>query len=128
MDNNFYNKRLKNFARSHRKDSTKMEIRLWCELLRNGQMGGYQFLRQRAIGNFIADFVCMVLKLIIEVDGISHDTKSAEEKDVWRQQELEKMGFKVMRFGDEAVKRQLPDVAESIYGWILDWEEKNKII
>ena len=50
MRNNHYNKNLKSFAREHRNFSTKAEIRLWCELLRNKQMMGYPFLRQSGSG------------------------------------------------------------------------------
>ncbi|RZK00229.1 MAG: DUF559 domain-containing protein [Flavobacterium sp.] len=64
-NNNFYNKKLKPLAKTHRNDSTKAEVRLWCELLRAKQLG-YSFLRQRSIGNFIVDFFCKDLKLIIE--------------------------------------------------------------
>jgi very-short-patch-repair endonuclease len=67
--------KLKPFASEHRNDSTKAEIRLWCELLRNGQMNGHRFLRQRPIDKYIADFICRKVKLIIEVDGYSHQFK-----------------------------------------------------
>lgn len=70
--NCYYNKNLKELARKLRKDSTKAEIRLWQELLQNKQMYGYAFLRQRPVMNFIADFMCKELMLIIEVDGYTH--------------------------------------------------------
>ena len=66
MDNNNYNKNLKQFARNHRKDGTKAEIKLWCEVLRSKQMMGYPFLRQRPIANYIADFFSKDLNLVIE--------------------------------------------------------------
>jgi very-short-patch-repair endonuclease len=119
-DNHYYNPRLKKFARNLRKHSTKAEIRLWSKLLRAGNMGGYSFLRQRPIGNYIADFMCKELKLIIEVDGFSHDFKDAAEKDLLRQQHLEALGFTVLRFSDQAVMEFLPDVNEIIMGWILE--------
>ena len=123
MENNFhYNRTLKPYARNHRKASTKAEIRLWCELLRGNQMGGYRFLRQRPVSKYIADFMCKELNLIIEVDGFSHDFAEAEEYDARRQRELEALGFTVLRFSDQAVMECLPDVAEAIYGWILEFE------
>lgn len=123
MENNLhYNRLLKPFARKLRKDSTKTEIRLWCELLSSSQMGGYRFLRQRPVSKYIADFMCKELCLIIEVDGFSHDFEEAEEHDIRRQQEMEALGFTVMRCSDQAVMECLPDVAESIYGWILEYE------
>ena len=129
MENNHhYNPHLKKFARDLRKNSTKAEIRLWCQLLRAANMAGYSFLRQRPIGNYIADFMCKELKLIIEVDGFSHDFKDAAEKDVVRQQYLESLGFTVLRFSDQAVMDFLPDVNEIFYGWILEHggEKKGK--
>lgn len=126
MENNFhYNRTLKPYAREHRNASTKAEIRLWCELLRSNQMGGYRFLRQRPVARYIADFLCKELNLIIEVDGRSHDFAEAEEKDAIRQRELEALGFTVLRFSDQAVMECLPDVAESLYGWILEFERVN---
>jgi very-short-patch-repair endonuclease len=62
-----YNKHLKGYAREHRNDSTQAEIRMWTELLRNKQMLGYSFLRQRPIDSYIADFFCKQLKLVIDV-------------------------------------------------------------
>jgi len=117
MPNNHYNKSLKPFARALRKDSTKAEIRLWCELLSKGKLG-YTFLRQRPINNYIADFMCRDLKLIIEVDGYSHKFKTKE--DITRDQELEALGFTTIRCSDEDVMKDLPNVQRSIEGWISD--------
>ena len=90
-ENNFYNKNLKPLARNLRNDSTKAEIRLWCELLSGKRMLGYGFRRQRPVGNYIADFMCKELKLIIEVDGYSHQFKT--EADRKRDAELNALGF-----------------------------------
>ena len=119
-DNHHYNPNLKAYARTLRKESTKAEIRLWCELLKGRNMGGYQFLRQRPVGNYIADFMCKELNLIIEVDGFTHDFKDAAEKDLIRQRNLETMGFTVLRFSDQAVMQYLTAVNEIITGWILE--------
>jgi very-short-patch-repair endonuclease len=77
FNNNFcsYNIRLQPFAIKLRKDKTKAEACLWKYVLRAGQMKGYQFRRQRPVVDFIADFMCKELRLIIEVDGITHDNK-----------------------------------------------------
>ncbi|HLR76969.1 MAG TPA: endonuclease domain-containing protein [Balneolaceae bacterium] len=106
-DHKGYNKKLKELARKLRNNSTPAEIRLWSELLRGRKMKGYQFLRQRAILNYIADFMCKELELIIEVDGNTHEQKEQWENDKVRQQELEVMGFTVLRFTDEQVMNQL---------------------
>ena len=113
--NNHYNKRLKAFASDLRSASTKAEIRLWCEVLSKGKIG-YSFLRQRPIGPFIADFMCKELKLIIEVDGYSHNFKT--EEDLERDTVLAALGFTTLRFTDEEVMRDLPNLERSIIAWI----------
>ena len=122
MNNNNYNKTLKPFARENRNVSTKAEIRLWCELLRNKKMLGSQFLRQRPIGNYIADFMCKELNLIIEVDGYSHQFKY--EEDIQRDSELNEMGFDVLRFTDDEIKNHITNVERAI----IEFIENKKII
>ena len=76
-----YNKNLKPLARELRKHGTKGEAMLWKEALKAKQMMGYQFNRQFPIGNYIVDFISRKLKLIIEVDGSSHDYKGIEDRE-----------------------------------------------
>lgn len=83
-------------------------------------MLGYQFLRQRPIGNYIADFMCKELNLIIEVDGYSHQFKYKE--DIHRDLELNKMGFHVLRFTDDEIKNHIANVERTI----VDFIETNK--
>jgi len=117
--NNYgYNKDLKKFARKLRRNSTQAEIRLWTELLRARKMKGFQFLRQRPVLNYIADFLCKDLMLIIEVDGITHDDEQQWREDLERQGELEEFGFTVLRFSDEEVMNDIDYVAQAITGWI----------
>ena len=66
-----YNKNLQSFANINRKNMTKAEACLWKFVLGGRQMMGYQFRRQRPVLNYIADFMCKELNLIIEVDGIT---------------------------------------------------------
>ncbi len=113
-----YNKKLKELARQLRKNSTKAEIRLWSELLRGRKMLGYQFLRQRPVLNYIADFMCKELLLIIEVDGITHHSEKQWYKDKERQKELENFGFTILRFADDKVMDDLENVAIVIEIWI----------
>ncbi|HLR31133.1 MAG TPA: oxygen-dependent coproporphyrinogen oxidase, partial [Fodinibius sp.] len=119
-----YNKKLKELARQLRNNSTKAEVRLWCELLRGGKMKGYKFLRQRPVLNFIADFMCKRLKLIIEVDGRTHHNEKQWFKDIDRQKELEDYGFTILRFTDEEVMNDLRNVSREIEGWI-DYRENH---
>jgi very-short-patch-repair endonuclease len=76
----FYNKGLQRFARQNRTYGTKAEASLWKFILK-GKKLGYQFNRQRPILNYIADFMCVRLKLIIEVDGITHNSELAIKND-----------------------------------------------
>ncbi|MCC6684110.1 MAG: endonuclease domain-containing protein [Bacteroidia bacterium] len=113
-----YNKKLKPFATQNRKESTKAEIRLWCELLRNKQMMGHNFLRQRPIENYIADFFCKKLKLIIECDGYSHQLDEVAERDEQRTKRLTELGYHVIRFSDNEVMNNIENVKRTIEGWI----------
>jgi very-short-patch-repair endonuclease len=81
-------------------------------------MKGYQFLRQRPVLNYIADFMCKELELIIEVDGSSHEFVQQWYKDKARQKELEDYGFSFLRFTDEEIFNDLRNVASVIEHWI----------
>ncbi len=116
-----YNKNLQPLARNLRNDSTKAEIRLWCELLSGKRLGGHGFRRQRPVGSYIADFMCPELKLIIEVDGYSHQFKS--EEDIKRDEALGNLGYTVIRFSDAEVRNDLPNVQRTLEVWI---EENGK--
>ncbi|MGD0709655.1 MAG: DUF559 domain-containing protein [Bacteroidales bacterium] len=126
MHSNFhYNKDLKLNARELRNNSTKGEIRIWCELLRAGKMRGYHFLRQRPVGSFIADFMCKKLNLIIEIDGYSHSFK--HNKDIKRDEFLKQFGFVTLRFSEQQVKHNIDNVCMEIESYIDEFELKNNI-
>ncbi len=118
--NCYYNKNLKELARELRNNSTKAEVRLWKEVLRGRRVHGYRFLRQRPVLNFIADFMCKELMLIIEVDGITHNYEDQWKLDQDRQKKLEQAGFAVLRFSDEEVLQDLPNVERVIEHWVLN--------
>ena len=84
-------------------------------------MRGYAFLRQRPIGNYIADFFSKELKLVIEVDGITHEHKQQEDfaKDLF----LSEMGYKVLRFEDNDVLNHIDIVAQEIEDYIDQFEQ-----
>ncbi len=90
---------------------------MWCEVLSKGKTG-YGFLRQRPIGNYIADFMCKELKLIIEVDGYSHNFKTVEDQE--RDEVLSNLGFTVLRFTDEEVMKDLSNVERTIRAFVAD--------
>ena len=118
-ENNFYNKKIKPFANDNRKQMTKAEACLWKYALRN-KMLGVTFNRQRPVMNYIADFMCKDLKLIIEVDGFSHTFEEVIENDKIRQEHLEKNGFKVIRFLDNEVLTNIQQVRNKIFEVITE--------
>ena len=109
-NNNFYNKNLKNFARKNRKTMTKAESKIWNDLLRKNQCFGLRFLRQRPILDYIVDFMCPELKLIVEVDGYSHHFEEVFENDLIRQKAIENLGYKFLRFTDDDVMKDFDNV------------------
>ena len=121
-ENHHYNKHLQPYASKLRKRMTKAEACLWKYVLRASQLNGYAFRRQRPVLNYIADFMCMELMLIIEADGISHQWEGATEKDAVRQKHLEEAGFTVLRFDDREILNNIGSVRD----YLADWIEKNK--
>ena len=89
---------------------TKAEVCLWKYVLKAGSMKGFVFRRQRPVLDYIADFMCKELFLIIEVDGITHSYETVTKKDRKRQADLEQAGFTVIRFTDEEVLNSISSV------------------
>lgn len=112
-----YNKALKELARKLRKNMTVSEKLLWNEL-KGKKISGFDFDRQRPIDNYIVDFYCKDLMLVIEIDGIVHDNEEAEEKDKARQEKLESLDVRFLRFKDEDVKTDLSEVVRAITNWV----------
>ncbi|MEQ9092320.1 MAG: endonuclease domain-containing protein [Balneola sp.] len=110
-----YRKDLVEKARKLRKNSTPGEIELW-KLVKNKQVMGYQFRRQRPVKNYIVDFYCKELRLAIEIDGSSHDYKV--EYDQKRQEKLEELGITFLRFSEEYTKINPDYVVMEIESWI----------
>lgn len=117
-----YNKNLKLFSRNLRNNSTLGEVLLWREL-RAGFIKGYRFNRQKPLDNYIVDFYCKKLNLVIEVDGSSHYHEKARLQDEARQEILEGMGLEFLRFDDMDVKRNMAFVLGEIHHFIDDWEK-----
>lgn len=116
--NHSYNKNLQPFANKLRKEMTKAEACLWKYILKAKQLKGYQFRRQRSVLKYIADFMCMELMLIIEVDGITHHWEDTIMKDKRRQADLEAAGYTVLRFTDEEVLNNISSVHDFLENWI----------
>ena len=112
-----YNFSLKEYARENRNKANKAECCLWKFVLSAKRMKGYSFRRQRPVLNYIADFMCKELNLIIELDGIIHTWETTSVNDYYRQQDHERAGFIVLRFTNEEVITAI----DRVYGRI---EEK----
>ena len=94
-----------------RKDPTPAERKLWA-YLRGNKLKGVNFRRQHAIGNFIVDFVSVKKKLVIELDGSQHLEQA--EYDVERTKYLELQGYKVIRFWNNDVMKDINGVLRAI--------------
>ncbi|HUH51067.1 MAG TPA: endonuclease domain-containing protein [Flavobacterium sp.] len=117
-----YNPNLKEFARQLRNNSTKAEVILW-QKLKNKQMHGYDFHRQKPIDNYIIDFFCHELMLAIEVDGYSHQLEEVYDKDIIKTQKLNQLGISLLRFTDNEVLKDTFNVLLAIENFIADFEE-----
>ena len=112
-----YNPELLSRAKCMRKNPTAAEKMLWQEYLRTFQ---FRVLRQRPIDNFIVDFYCADLKLVIEIDGDSHFTEQGESYDEERTKILEDYGLRVIRFTNYEVINQFKLVCQQIQRFIKD--------
>jgi very-short-patch-repair endonuclease len=95
------------------------EVLLWNELKLN-QIWGFDFDRQRCIDNYIVDFYCKELILVIEIDGMSHNSEEAFLKDELRENRLRRFGITVIRFAESEVKYDMVNVIRVIEGAIID--------
>jgi very-short-patch-repair endonuclease len=98
-------------ARQLRKQATKAETILWNRS-RAGQFAGFKFRRQQPIDRFVVDFFCASCRLVIELDGLSHEDRA--EYDAKRQQYLEAQNLKVLRFHNDEVLHNIDGVFEKI--------------
>ena len=99
------------FARTLRTNATDAEILLWSRLRRR-QIGGHRFRRQHPIGGYVADFACVSQRLVIELDGGQHSER--RRRDEARTQDLEALGYRVLRFWNDDVFSDLDGVVERI--------------
>lgn len=99
-------------ARRLRKSMTPQEVKLWVHL-RTWRGRGYHFRRQSPREGYIVDFVCMRHRLVIEIDGGQHN-ENFHAEDRKRDQNLNREGFKVLRFWNNEVDRNLSGVLEVI--------------
>ncbi len=120
-----YHSKLKELARKLRNNSTKSEVILW-QYLKGKKMMGCDFHRQKPIDNFIVDFFCNKLKLVIELDGYTHTFEDVADRDKLKQEKIQELGITILRFCDEAVMKNIGGVIEVIRNYVRDFEEKQK--
>jgi very-short-patch-repair endonuclease len=108
-----YNNRLAGLSRELRRNMTDAERCLWSKV-RMRQVGGYQFYRQRIIGDYIVDFFCPRARLVVEVDGGQHGSDDITAADEERDEYLKNKGLKVIRFNDIEVLKNIDGVLEQI--------------
>ncbi|MFM9975484.1 MAG: endonuclease domain-containing protein [Beijerinckiaceae bacterium] len=100
-------------SRSLRKNATAAEAKLWSKL-RNRQLNGFKFVRQVAIGPYIADFCCREHKLIVEVDGATHSTDAELALDIHRTAFLAAEGYTILRVQNAEIFDNLDGILETI--------------
>jgi len=109
-----YNPRLKGFSRSLRSFGEKSEAMLWKRL--KARQTGFAFNRQKPILNYIADFYCKELSLVVEIDGASHFSHEAFLKDQERDRQMRTIGLEIIRVNDGDVR----DDADRVTAFITD--------
>ncbi len=108
-----YNANLKQRSRRLRENLTDAERHLWAKI-RMKRLKGYQFYRQKPIGDYIVDFFCPRAKLVIEVDGSQHASDETIEYDRIRDEYMSSLGLRVLRFTNTEVLKCVEGVVESI--------------
>jgi 5-methyltetrahydrofolate--homocysteine methyltransferase len=104
---------LKEFAEKNKNNPTTAEFILW-EQLKSKTLENYKFRRQHIIGQYIADFICLPKKLIIELDGSIHQLPENQQSDQIRTEWLNSIGFKVLRFKNEEILDDIDSVLKTI--------------
>jgi very-short-patch-repair endonuclease len=104
-------------ARAMRRQPSAAENKLW-QALRSRQLDGFKFVRQEPIGPYIADFICRSCRLVIEVDGETHEGEEAQAYDARRSAFMVSRGYRVMRIANEDVLGDLGPALEEIVRWL----------
>ncbi len=120
----YYNPKLKDRSRELRKNATFTERLLW-KYLRAGQLNGYRFLRQKPLDEFIVDFYCKKVQLVIEIDGVTHNGKQSYDKR--RENRFKELGLTVLRFDGYYVLKNITGALELIMGCIEDIEKNTPL-
>ncbi len=107
-------------ARSLRRNTTFAEKRLWWHLRKRVPLEGTSWRRQYPLGSYVVDFCCLKHKLIIEVDGASHSYDAQQARDVERDTALARQGFRVLRFTNDTVLRDMDVVMDTVHAHLAE--------
>lgn len=113
-----YDKRLQHFSRELRNKMTEAEKIIWFRI-KGKQIEGCQFYRQKIIGDYIVDFCCPKMQVIVEIDGGQHYENIGIRKDDKRDRQLTGLGYKVLRFNNREVFENTGGVVENIQAVLL---------
>jgi very-short-patch-repair endonuclease len=113
----YYDSKLKDFSRRLRSNMTDAEQLLWSKVRRK-QLNGYQFYRQRIVGEYIVDFYCPKANLIIELDGGQHYVEDMQLRDAERDHYLRAQGYQILRVSNRELFENLIGVLEKIYEYL----------
>jgi very-short-patch-repair endonuclease len=102
---------LKTPSRRLRKNATPAENKLWFQFLNTTSK---KFTRQKPLGSYVVDFYCSEHRLVIEIDGDTHFTDEAEQRDASRTRTLERLGMHVLRFTNLEVRESFEGVCQRI--------------
>lgn len=100
-------------ARELRKNQTVYEARLW-KYLRNRKLHGFKFRRQHPLGPFIADFYCVEVRLVVELDGGYHYSDDQQEYDQHRDQYMKDANIRVLRIQNDELNKNIHQVLKKI--------------
>lgn len=106
-------------TRKLRKDMTPWERKVWA-ILRNRGLEDSKFRRQYKIGNYVVDFCCLEMRVVVELDGGQHNDKAAQARDAKRQKQIESYGWRVLRFWNNEVDRNFEGVIGRISDHLVD--------
>ena len=110
-------------ARNLRENMTNAEHILWNRV-KNNQLLGFRFKAQHPVAGFIADFYCHKAKLVIEADGLIHQTQ--KEYDMYRNKVFNDLGLTVIRFSNEEIENNPDSVIQTIINFLSGFNAKNQ--
>ena len=108
--------RNRRYARAMRGEPTDAEAKLWHEI-RDRRLDRIKFRRQVPIGSYIVDFVCLEARLVVELDGGQHSESSYDEM---RDAELKARGFRVIRFWNDEILKDIVAVCDTLIAYVRD--------